>query len=94
MTPDENCRGSIERLRAYAQEAGRDFKSIGIEGRVMIGRDNGKKDPPETWLKQIEAWKELGATHVTLNTMKAGLTTPNAHINAIRRFREATAASW
>jgi len=45
-------------------------------------------------LQQMEAWKELCATHVTLNTMKAGLTTPDAHINAIRRFHEATAASW
>jgi probable F420-dependent oxidoreductase len=94
LPPDEKCRGSIERLRGYAQEAGRDFKSIGIEGRVMIGQDNRQKDAPNIWLQQMEAWKELGATHVTLNTMKAGLTTPDAHINAIRRFHEATAASW
>ena len=44
----------------------------------------------ETWVKEIEAWKNLGATHLTVNTMKAGLTTPAAHIEAIRRFKEAT----
>jgi hypothetical protein len=49
---------------------------------------------PETWLKEIAQWKNLGATHLTINTMKAGLTTPTAHIDAIRRFKETTAAGW
>jgi hypothetical protein len=52
------------------------------------------KGSAETWVKELEAWKKLGATHVSLNTMKAGLTSPAAHIEAIRRFQKATAASW
>jgi probable F420-dependent oxidoreductase len=91
MGPDEKCRELIERLHRYAREAGRDPKTIGIEGRIAIGEADGRR---ETWLKQIEAWKALGATHVSLNTMKAGLATPKAHMEAIRRFREATAGSW
>lgn len=93
LGPDEQCRQAIERLRGYAQEAGRDPNTIGIEGRITLGQDTGNKDVQEKWLKQLAAWKTLSASHVSLNTMKAGLT-GKAHIEALRRFREATAAHW
>jgi len=89
MEPDDKCRAAIEKIRSYAREVGRDPKNIGIEGRVTFGQSS-----PQEWARAIEAWKNLGATHVTVNTMKAGLATPAAHIEAIRRFRDATSASW
>ncbi len=89
MGPDEKCQAAIEKIRAYAKEAGRDPDQIGIEGRMHYDKGSA-----ETWVKELEAWKKLGATHVSLNTMKAGLTSPAAHIEAIRRFQKATAASW
>ena len=89
LRPDDNCRAAIDRIRAYAREAGRDPQGIGIEGRTAIVQGT-----VETWVKDITAWKNLGATHLTVNTMKAALTTPAAHIDAIRRFKEATAAHW
>jgi hypothetical protein len=30
----------------------------------------------------------MGASHFSVNTMSANLTTPDAHINAIREFRD------
>jgi len=89
MGPDEKCQAAIDKIRAYAREAGRDPDRIGIEGRMHYDKGSA-----ETWVKELEAWKKLGATHVSLNTMKAGLTAPAAHIEAIRRFQKATAASW
>ncbi|MEA2660067.1 MAG: hypothetical protein QOF64_2782 [Candidatus Binatota bacterium] len=89
MGPDEKCQAAIEKIRAYAKEAGRDPDQIGIEGRMHYDKGSA-----ETWVKELEAWKKLGATHVSLNTMKAGLTSPAAHIEAIRRFQKATVASW
>ncbi|MDH3446024.1 MAG: LLM class F420-dependent oxidoreductase [Deltaproteobacteria bacterium] len=89
MGPDEKCRGLIEKVRDYAQESGRDPNSIGIEGRIPMAQGD-----PDTWVEQMDAWKEMGASHVAVNTMKAGLATPKAHIDAIRRFREATATHW
>jgi len=89
MGPDDTCRAAIEKISSYAREAGRDPKSIGIEGRVMIGQRS-----PEEWTKEIEAWKGLRATHLSVNTMKAGLRTPADHIEAIRRFHNATATAW
>jgi probable F420-dependent oxidoreductase len=89
LGPDEKCRAAIEKLRSYAREAGRNPESIGIEGRIFAG-----DRPVQEWLDEISAWKKLGATHMTINTMKAGFPTPAAHIEAIRRFQRATAAHW
>jgi probable F420-dependent oxidoreductase len=84
--PGDKVRSMIERIRSYAKDAGRDPSAIGIEGRVSVADGSREK-----WLQAISQWKELGATHVSVNTMKAGFSTPSAHIDAIRRFREATA---
>jgi len=89
MGPDEKCKAAIDKIRTYAKEAGRDPNQIGIEGRISYGQGS-----PEAWLNELEAWKKLGANHVSLNTMKAGLNGPAAHIEAIRRFQKETAAHW
>jgi len=86
---NEKCRGMIDAIHAHARAANRDPKTIGIEGRVALGQGS-----PESWINEIQAWKDLGATHLTINTMKAGLANPSAHIEAIRRFKEATAQNW
>ena len=89
FSPDEKCRAAIDKIFAHAKTAGREPATIGIEGRLAIGRR-----PPDEWIGDIKAWKQLGATHLTVNTMKAGLATQSAHIEAIRRFRDETASVW
>jgi probable F420-dependent oxidoreductase len=79
--PDEKCRALIDKIRSYAKEAGRNPDAIGIEGRVSYGQG-----APEAWTKDLQAWKQLGATHASFNTMKAGLNSPSAHIEALRWF--------
>ena len=37
---------------------------------------------------RVEAWRALGATHIAVDTMRAGFTSPQAHIDAIRSFRD------
>ena len=85
--PDDRAKGLIEKLHSYAGEAGRDTASIGLEGWVSASIGG-----PDDWAKEAEDWKALGATHVSLNTMRADLATPNDHINAITQFKEATAS--
>ncbi len=82
--PGEKVRAMIETIKSHAKEAGRDPSSIGIEGRVGVAGG-----APEKWAAAIAQWKELGATHLSVNTMKAGLTGASAHIDAIRRFIDA-----
>lgn len=84
MMPTEEARGAVERLRGYAEQAGRDPGTIGIEARVSIGDST-----PDDWAAAVRGWRELGATHLAVNTMNAGLRSPGEHIEAIRRFKEA-----
>jgi probable F420-dependent oxidoreductase len=78
----------VERLRAHLAEAKRAANTFGIEGRAAV-REGG----PEEWRNQVEQWRKLGATHLSVDTMRAGLPNPRAHIDAIRRFREATGSA-
>lgn len=81
VSPDEKCRQMIEKIRSFAKDAGRNPDAIGVEGRVSYGTGL-----PEAWSKDLQAWQSLGATHVSFNTMKAGLNSASAHIEAMRRF--------
>lgn len=81
--PDERGRELIESMREQADAAGRRPDDIGVESWVSI-RDSSEDD----WKRTAEAWRELGATHLSVNTMNAGLGSPQAHIEAIERFRE------
>jgi probable F420-dependent oxidoreductase len=83
LGPDDKCRAAIERIHTYARQAGRDPRDIGIEGRLHVG-----KGDPQAWAKDLQAWKALGASHASLNTMKAGLSSPSAHLEAVRKFGE------
>ncbi len=82
--PPDRARPMIERLREYALQEGRDPGTIGIEARVSIA---GKDE--ETWISEVRAWQELGATHLAVNTMGAGWKGANDHIDAIQRFHDA-----
>ena len=81
--PDDSGRELIESMREQAAEAGRGPDDIGVESWVSI-RDSSEDD----WKRTAEAWRELGATHLSVNTMNAGLESPQAHIEAIERFKE------
>ncbi len=83
LPPNDKCRAMIQKIRQYSSEAGRDQTAIGIEGRIMYG--NGVADQ---WVEEANTWRDLGATHISLSTMKSNLPYPSAHIEAIRRFRE------
>jgi probable F420-dependent oxidoreductase len=81
---DDSMREAVKRLREYIEEAGRDPESVGIEARLDVGRV-----PPDEWIPQTEAWRPLGATHISVNTMNAGLRSPQEHVETIRRYKEA-----
>jgi probable F420-dependent oxidoreductase len=82
--PDKAGEDTLNRMRQYAREAGRDPSTIGIEGRISFAGGNA-----DMWAQAAEAWQKLGATHLSVNTMRAGLSSPDEHIKAIRQFKEA-----
>lgn len=81
--PDSEGQERINEMREYARAAGRDPGKIGIEGRVGLATDK-----QEDWEKLAAAWDEVGGTHLSVNTMRAGLKGPDQHIDAIKRFKE------
>jgi probable F420-dependent oxidoreductase len=64
-------------VEGAALEAGRDPATIGMEGRVDW---RGDADAVAGQLKQ---WFESGASHMSVNTMGAGLTTVDDHLAAL-----------
>ena len=45
--------------------------------------------PESDWAGFIDQWRELGATHMGINTMNAGLKSPQEHIAALQRVKQA-----
>lgn len=80
----DDARPSLEALRGYLAQAGRAEGSFGIEARIEYGAGD-----PEAWAAVVAGWRQAGATYVSLNTMRYGLTTAEEHMAAIRRFAEA-----
>ncbi len=81
--PGPQSTETVERLRGYIRDAGRKIDDVGIEGRISVFNT-----PEDEWDAALAGWRQLGATHVTFNTMNIGLASPQAHIDAIRRFSE------
>ena len=84
--PDDEGRRTVALVQSYAAAAGRDPATLGLEGRLGVG---GKQ--PEEWLAEVKAWEDLGATHLCIETRRAGLRSIDEHIDAFRRLKAAVA---
>jgi hypothetical protein len=77
MQPGPNLDVALEQVRAGAREAERDPAAIGMQGRVDW---RGDVDNVAT---QFDKWRAVGATHVAINTMGAGLASVDDHLGAL-----------
>jgi probable F420-dependent oxidoreductase len=84
LAPGPQAAEVLERVRAYVREAGRDPAAFGVEGRLHLGTT-----PQESWPQAVETWRRLGGTHLAVNTMRSDLKSPDQHVAALRRFRDA-----
>ena len=82
-SPDQ-ARPGLDLLDRSLAEAGRSRTLFGLEARLSYAKGN-----PEAWTHQLEDWESVGATHISLITTGCGLSTPEAHIAALRRFAQA-----
>jgi probable F420-dependent oxidoreductase len=81
--PDDVMKRTIAKLHQFLEEASRDRTKFGIDPWISIQGLN-----KDEWARRVQAWRALGATHVAVDTMRAGFPSPQAHIDAIRSFRE------
>lgn len=72
---------SLDLLRRFIIQAGREPGKFGLEARL-----HHETGDPLVWEKTLREWQAAGMTHLSFNTMGAGLKTPQEHIQAIRKF--------
>ncbi len=68
-----------------ARRAGRDPATLGMEGRVTWREDLEKV------VHHVGTWRDAGATHLSINTMRAGLGGVDGHLRALQEAAEALA---
>jgi probable F420-dependent oxidoreductase len=75
-------------VEAAAATAGRDPASLGMEGRVSWSERGA-----EQLADHAGRWRDAGATHVSVNTMGAGLGGVDGHLAALTEVAEALGLS-
>jgi probable F420-dependent oxidoreductase len=80
VRPGDDLDHALDLIRSAAREAGRDPATIGMEGRAAWSPDD-----PDRFVRQVERWRAAGATHLSIDTMRAGLATVEDHVAALAR---------
>jgi probable F420-dependent oxidoreductase len=82
MPPDSRLEDARQVVAEAAAEAGRDPAVIGMEGRVSWGG-------AERLVDHVSRWRAAGASHLSVNTMGAGLGGVDGHLAALTEAAEA-----
>lgn len=83
-SPDEHGQAMMEKFRGYCREFGRDPARIGLEGRITLSLDT-----QDRWLDELAAWRAVGASHVTVNTMGLNMPGLEPQLRRIEALRAA-----
>jgi probable F420-dependent oxidoreductase len=83
VAPGEALDTSRAYVEAGAREAGRDPSTLGMEGRIVW------RGSPDKIVAHAASWRDAGATHLSVNTMGAGLGGVDGHLDALEQSAEA-----
>lgn len=83
VLPGDDLDHALDVIRASAREAGRDPAAIGMEGRVTTDAAD-----PDTLLRQVARWRDAGASHLSIDTMRTGQPDVDGHLSVLRRTAE------
>ena len=84
VPPDERLQDALAVIAEAARAAGRDPAGIGMEGRVSWTAAGADK-----LVDHVGRWRSAGASHVTINTMRADLGSVDGHLAALTTAAEA-----
>lgn len=82
MQPGAELDDALAEVERGAAAAGRDPASIGMEARVSFRGDHDAVGA------EITAWADAGASHLSVNTMGAGLKTVDEHLAVLSKVAE------
>lgn len=88
VPPGPRLEEAMAEVGRAAAGAGRDPAALGMEGRITLG-DGGV----ERLVDHAGRWRDAGATHVSVNTMGAGLGGVDGHVRALTAAAEALGVS-
>ncbi|MCU1361151.1 MAG: hypothetical protein JWN99_2440 [Ilumatobacteraceae bacterium] len=78
VAPGEPLAEALAVIQHAAAQAGRDPAAIGMEGRVTLDTND-----PDKFVRQVDRWREAGATHISINTMGTGYGSLDEHLAAV-----------
>lgn len=82
-TPLEKAKPMLDTIRTYLAAEGRDPQTFGVDPWLSVGTC-----PQAQWTDQVAQWRAVGATHIAVNTMRAGYQSAQAHLDTIKQFKE------
>jgi probable F420-dependent oxidoreductase len=88
LAPFGEGRAKVMQFREYLAAAERDPQKVGLEGRIQFHDGD-----PDRWRREIEAWRSLDATHVSIVTTNAGFRSLDDHLRAVTDFRQVCEAA-
>ncbi len=81
MRSAPDAQPALEKIDQYLEEAGRSRHNFGLEARLPYG-----KGDLDLLTRQVREWEGVGVTHLCINTLGSGFTTPKEHLAALRTF--------
>ena len=79
--PDIQSKIMLDSIKKSANQADRSISQIGIE-KIL----SESEKPENGWADSAQSWIGYGATHLSINTMGANLTSINDHLDALKAF--------
>ena len=78
IPPGDGLDQARDTIARAAEQSGHDISSLGMEGRV-----GWIPDDPDKFRRQVDRWRDVGATHLGIDTMRLGFTGVEAHLEAL-----------
>mgnify|MGYP006107855481 CR=1 FL=1 len=90
IQPNDQGFETIKKFKKYIIENGRDPKIMGINGTFIPAVINKFLNTKEKSIlkDEINKWKELGATQISINTMNLGLESVSEHLSVLENFSD------
>jgi probable F420-dependent oxidoreductase len=80
----EDAQPTLDKLAGYLEQEGRSMETFGLEPRPRWA--DGRL---ELVLTRAAEWRDIGASHLSINTMGCGFSSVEEHLDALQAFAEA-----
>jgi probable F420-dependent oxidoreductase len=82
--PESENERRVQLFRDSIERAGRSPSAVGLQ----VGLGGRGPSGPDVWRHDVDAWRRLGATHITVGTVNAGHTSIADHLVALASVRQ------